>query len=123
LAVIDGNPGLAAALREWPTLAMQCCTSHKLRNVEAKAPARLREELAEEYRRMIDADSRAAREVHVIQAEEWSSTKQKRVGRGVWIDLSTTSMDPRADAMNWDGYATALGKRSAVSTKDGELEL
>jgi putative transposase len=44
LAVIDGNPGLAAALREqWP-----------------KAPARLREELAEEYRRMIYADSRAA---------------------------------------------------------------
>ena len=60
LAVIDGNPGLAAALREqWPTLAIQRCTTHKLRNLEAKAPARLREELAEEYRRMIYADSRA----------------------------------------------------------------
>ena len=44
-AVIDGNPGLAAALREqWPTLAIQRCTTHKLRNVEAKAPARLRQE-------------------------------------------------------------------------------
>jgi Transposase, Mutator family len=33
LAVIDGNPGLAAALREqWPTLAIQRCTTHKLRN-------------------------------------------------------------------------------------------
>ncbi len=54
LAVIDGNPGLAAALREqWPTLAIQRCTTHKLRNVEAKAPVRLREELAEDYRRMI----------------------------------------------------------------------
>jgi len=61
LAVIDGNPGLAAALREqWPTLAIQRCTTHKLRHLEAKAPARLREELAEEYRRMIYADSRAA---------------------------------------------------------------
>jgi putative transposase len=61
LAVIDGNPGLAAALREqWPTLAIQRCTTHKLRNLEAKAPAGLREELAEEYRRMIYADSRAA---------------------------------------------------------------
>ena len=61
LAVIDGNPGLAAALREqWPTLAIQRCTTHKLRNLEAKAPARLREELAEEYRRMIYADSRTA---------------------------------------------------------------
>jgi putative transposase len=61
LAVIDGNPGLAAALREqWPTLAVQRCTTHKLRNLEAKAPARLREELAEDYRRMIYADSRVA---------------------------------------------------------------
>jgi len=61
LAVIDGNPGLAAALREqWPTLAIQRCTTHKLRNLEAKTPVRLREELAEEYRRMIYADSRAA---------------------------------------------------------------
>jgi putative transposase len=61
LAAIDGNPGLAAALREqWPTLAIPRCTPHKLRNLEAKAPARLREELAEEYRWMIYADSRAA---------------------------------------------------------------
>jgi transposase-like protein len=61
LAVIDGNPGLAAALLEqWPTLAIQRCTTHKLRNLEAKAPARFREELAEDYRRMIYADSRAA---------------------------------------------------------------
>ena len=61
MAVIDGNPGLAAALREqWPTLAIQRCTTHKLRNLEAKAPARLREELAEEYRRMVYAESRTA---------------------------------------------------------------
>src|SRR5579864_7230924 len=60
LAVIDGNPGLAAALREqWPTLAIQRCTAHKLRNLAAKAPARFREELAEDYRRMIYADTRA----------------------------------------------------------------
>ncbi len=43
LAVIDDKPGLAAALREqWPTLAIQRCTTHRLRNVEAKAPASLR---------------------------------------------------------------------------------
>lgn len=57
--VIDGSAGLAAALREqWPTLAIQHCT-HKLRNLEAKAPMRVREELAEDYRRMIYAESRA----------------------------------------------------------------
>ncbi|MPZ21759.1 MAG: hypothetical protein GEV06_28325, partial [Luteitalea sp.] len=60
LAVIDGSAGLAAALREvWPTLAIQRCTTHKLRNLEAKAPTRLREELKEDYRRMIYADSQS----------------------------------------------------------------
>jgi transposase-like protein len=54
LAVIDGNPGLTGALRShWPGIAIQRCTAHKLRNVQAKAPARLREELTEDYRRMI----------------------------------------------------------------------
>lgn len=61
LAIIDGSAGLAAALREqWPTLPVQRCTIHKLRNLEAKAPVRLREELAEDYRRMVYAESRAA---------------------------------------------------------------
>ena len=60
LAIIDGSAGLAAALREqWPTLAVQRCTTHKLRNLEAKAPVRLREELAEDYRRMIYGERRA----------------------------------------------------------------
>lgn len=60
LAMIDGSAGLAAALREqWSTLAIQRCTTHKLRNLEAKAPVRLREELAEDYRRMVYAETRA----------------------------------------------------------------
>ena len=54
MAVVDGNPGLTGALRShWPGIAIQRCTAHKLRNVQAKAPARLREELTEDYRRMI----------------------------------------------------------------------
>jgi transposase-like protein len=58
LAVVDGNPGLLAALHtHWPGLAVQRCTAHKLRNLQAKAPARLREELTEDYRRMIYADT------------------------------------------------------------------
>lgn len=61
LAVIDGNSGLEAALRkQWPTIEIQRCTAHKLRNLQSKAPARMREELAEDYRRMIYADSRQA---------------------------------------------------------------
>jgi transposase-like protein len=58
LAVIDGSPGLAQALQEqWKKIKIQRCTNHKLRNLLAKAPARLREELAEDYRRMIYAES------------------------------------------------------------------
>lgn len=58
LAVIDGNPGLAVALQtHWSGLPVQRCTAHKLRNLAAKAPARLREELTEDYRRMIYADT------------------------------------------------------------------
>ena len=59
--MIDGNPGLRAALKmQWPGIAIQRCTNHKLWNLLAKAPAHLREELAEDYRRMIYADSHQA---------------------------------------------------------------
>jgi putative transposase len=58
LAVIDGNRGLLAALRaQWPEIAIQRCTNQKLRNLLAKAPAHMREELAADYRRMVYADS------------------------------------------------------------------
>lgn len=61
LAVIDGNPGLSSALRShWPGIAIQRCTAHKLRNLQAKAPARVREELTEDYRRMIYGETVAA---------------------------------------------------------------
>jgi transposase-like protein len=61
LALIDGNPGLHRALRtHWPGIAIQRCTNHKLWNLLSKAPARFREELSEDYRRMIYAEDAAA---------------------------------------------------------------
>ena len=61
LAVVDGNPGLITALRShWRGIEIQRCTAHKLRNLQSKAPARLREELTEDYRRMIYAETAAA---------------------------------------------------------------
>ena len=58
LAVIDGSPGLVQALQEqWKKIRIQRCTNHKLWNLQAKVPARLREELSEDYRRMIYAES------------------------------------------------------------------
>src|SRR5437016_977411 len=73
LAVVDGNPGLHAALRtQWPALAIQRCTVHKLRNLQAKAPVRLREEIAEDYRRMIYGETREAVEkARVAFTKKW----------------------------------------------------
>jgi len=60
LAIIDGNPELHEALRAaWPQLPIQRCTAHKLRNLLAKVPAALREEVAEDYHRMIYAATAA----------------------------------------------------------------
>jgi putative transposase len=84
LAVIDGNPGLAAALKaQWPKLAIQRCTNHKLWNLLAKAPAHLREELAEDYRRMIYAESREA----VEQARRYFARKWKLRCQAVYQSL------------------------------------
>ena len=58
----QSGTGRAALKAQWPTLAIQRCTNHKLWNLLAKAPAHLREELAEDYRRMIYAESREALE-------------------------------------------------------------
>lgn len=73
IAVIDGNPGLEAALRAaWPKIDIQRCTNHKLWNLLAKAPAHLREELAEDYRRMIYGESREAVEkARVAFGRKW----------------------------------------------------
>jgi transposase-like protein len=61
LTIVDGNPGLQAALRaQWPHLSIQRCTAHKLRNLLSRAPAALREEVAEDYRRMIYGKTREA---------------------------------------------------------------
>ena len=75
LAIIDGNPGLHAALRaQWPQLAIQRCTAHKLRNLLSKAPAPLREELAEDYRRLIYGETREA-----VERARRAFTKKWRV--------------------------------------------
>src|SRR5690606_23901748 len=73
LAVIDGNPGLPEALRQhWTKIEIQRCTVHKLRNLEAKAPASLREELREDYRRMVYGKTAAEVEkARVAFARKW----------------------------------------------------
>jgi transposase-like protein len=56
---VDGAPGLEAALVAlWgDDLAIQRCTVHKLRNLLAHAPKHMHEELVEDYRDMIYAET------------------------------------------------------------------
>lgn len=61
LIVSDGNKGLRAACeRAWPGAPHQRCTVHKLRNLEAKTPAHCREEMKQDYHRIIYAEDGAA---------------------------------------------------------------
>lgn len=73
LVVIDGNPGLRAAVGlAWPKAEVQRCTVHKLRNIERKAPAHAREEIADDYRRVVYAASEmAARAAWAAFQRKW----------------------------------------------------
>jgi putative transposase len=58
LTIMDGSKGLEAALAGiWPDTLVQRCTVHKERNLLAHAPEALHEELKEDYRRMMYADT------------------------------------------------------------------
>jgi putative transposase len=57
---LEAALGAARSQRVGAVRAGYRCTNHKLWNLLAKAPAHLREELAEDYRRMIYAPSREA---------------------------------------------------------------
>ena len=58
LVIADGSKGLEAALSEvWPQALVQRCTVHKERNLLAKAPESLHEELKADYAKMMYADT------------------------------------------------------------------
>lgn len=60
LVIVDGAPGLEAALAAlWPEVPVQRCTVHKHRNLLAHAPVRMHDELTEDYRDMIHAETAA----------------------------------------------------------------
>lgn len=70
LIISDGSPGLAAAIgQQWPGVAHQRCTVHKLKNLKAKAPKHVHEALHEDYNRIVyaseEATARKAREQFV----------------------------------------------------------
>lgn len=58
LMVSDGNQGLRAACAQvWGSVRHQRCTIHKLRNLQAKAPKHCLDELREDYRSIVYAES------------------------------------------------------------------
>lgn len=57
--IVDGAPGLEKAIAAvWDGVPVQRCTVHKLRNLLAHAPERLREELTADYNAMMYSASR-----------------------------------------------------------------
>jgi len=76
LFIIDGNPGLRRAVELcWPRAAVQRCVVHKLRNLERKAPKHAREEIAEDFHRIVYAESEAAARA------AWTAFERKWKGR------------------------------------------
>jgi transposase-like protein len=58
LVIMDGGSGLEAALAAlWSDVPVQRCTVHKHRNLLAHAPERLHEEVSNDYRDMIYAET------------------------------------------------------------------
>ena len=59
LVIVDGAQGLEKALAAlWPDMLIQRCTVHKHRNLLAHAPERLHEEISNDYKDMIYAQTK-----------------------------------------------------------------
>ena len=75
LCVVDGNAGLRRALSlVWGKTPVQRCCVHKLRNLVRKAPEHAREEIADDFHRIVYAASEtAARLAYGAFTTKWKS--------------------------------------------------
>jgi len=76
LCILDGNAGLRGAIGlVWPKAAVQRCVVHKLRNIERKAPEHAREEIVENFHRIVYAENGAqARQAYQSFQRRWNKT-------------------------------------------------
>jgi putative transposase len=76
LCVVDGNPGLRTAIDlVWSKMDVQRCGVHKLRNLERKAPKHAREEIADDFHRIVYATSeRDARVAWTAFVRKWDKS-------------------------------------------------
>ena len=74
LAIIDGGKGLRSALEEvWSRTDVQRCAVHKLRNLLAHAPKHAHEEVREDFRAIVYAETRdEAQRAHDRFMAKWS---------------------------------------------------
>ncbi|MGH7254605.1 MAG: IS256 family transposase, partial [Nitrospirales bacterium] len=79
LCVIDGNPGLRAALEtSWPGIAVQRCVVQKLRNLQRHAPRHAWEERKADYQQIVYADSGTlARQAYRAFLAPWENRAPK----------------------------------------------
>jgi transposase-like protein len=90
LIISDGNPGLRAACeRVWGAIALQRCTIHKLRNLQAKAPKHSVDQVGEDYRAIVYAASRAEAD----QARERFLSKWRKLCPSVAASLEEAGED------------------------------
>ncbi|HKA58806.1 MAG TPA: IS256 family transposase [Gemmatimonadales bacterium] len=75
LCIIDGSGGLRAALTAvWPTTAIQRCTVHKLRNLQAHAPHHSYAAVKADFHAIIHATARAeAERAYARMHRRWTS--------------------------------------------------
>src|SRR5260370_4451486 len=75
LCIVDGNAGLRRALSlVWGKTPVQRCCVHKLRNLVRKAPEHAREEITDDFHRIVYAASDgAAREAYGAFTSKWKS--------------------------------------------------
>ncbi len=107
LVVIDGGKGLRGAVTEcWPNVAVQRCTVHKLRNLEAHAPKRLHEELRADYHAIVYAErEQAAQDAWLKFKAKW-----KKQCPSVWESLEEAGSELltfyRFPESQWKGLRT-----------------
>lgn len=79
LCVIDGSPGLRAAVEaNWPGVAVQRCTVHKLRNLERHTPRHATEEMRTDYHRIVYAESLStAQQAYQAFVAKWAKRAPK----------------------------------------------
>jgi putative transposase len=74
LLVVDGNGGLKNALKEWESVRIQRCTTHKLENLKVHCPQHARAEMKRDYDRIIYADDGlAGRAAYDAFVKKWAT--------------------------------------------------